>query len=333
MQTEILYDSFQRRVRSLRISLTELCNFRCVYCTTSTTVIAPPSVHLTRSEITRFVRIAGSLGISKIRLTGGEPLLRKDICEIIRALKSIKTVEDLSITTNGSRLAEMLPALKSAGLDRINISLDSMNAKRFQEVTLVDGFRDVMQSVFLALEAGFPVKLNMVALKGLTREEILEFVGLAQSHPLDVRFLEFMPLCGEGWTPDLVLPIAEIRSLVQEHFELEEIPRDDAPAQTFRFRSGKGQVGFIGSLTESFCNQCSRIRLTADGNIRPCLFSETQVPIKTLLRENAPDEMIADAIREAVRIKPAGNAFRDKPFNPLEGTLRGAGPSIRKIGG
>lgn len=332
MKPEGLLDSFGRRVRSLRISLTELCNFRCTYCTAASISILPPSHYLTRQEVARFTRVANTLGIEKVRLTGGEPLLREDLAEIVRSLKDAGTKE-VSITTNASRLAPMLMPLKEAGLDRINISLDSMDPQRFREVTLVDAFREVMRAVFLALEAGFPVKLNMVALKGLTRREILEFTGLARDWPLDVRFLEFMPLCGEAWRPDLVFTIREIRSIVEEHFELEEMPRGDAPAQTFRLLSGKGRVGFIGSLTESFCGDCSRIRLTSDGNIRPCLFSEVQVPVKKLLRENAPDEMIADAIREAVRIKPAGNAFREKPFDPSEEVLRGAGPAIRKIGG
>jgi cyclic pyranopterin phosphate synthase len=332
MSTDRLLDSYGREIRSLRISLTELCNFRCVYCTTPSIPILPSSHYLTRPEVTRFVRIALSLGIEKVRLTGGEPLLREDLVDIVHSLKEVG-VPDLSITTNGSRLAPMLDGLKKAGLDRINISLDSISAERFREITLVDAFREVMKVVFLALEAGFPVKLNMVALKGLTSAEILEFVGLAKKWPLDVRFLEFMPLCGESWAPNLVVPIAEIRSIVQEHFDLEELPRWDAPAQTFRLVSGKGKVGFIGSLTESFCNQCSRIRLTADGNIRPCLFSEVQVPVKKLLREGAPDEAIEAAFWEAARIKPAGNVFREKPFDPSEIEMRGAGPAIRKIGG
>lgn len=332
MNFEILRDSYGRRVRSLRISLTELCNFRCVYCTTSTTFILPPAHYLTRQEILRFVTIALKLGIDKVRLTGGEPTLREDIVEIVQSLKTAG-VDDLSITTNGSRLAPLLADLKSAGLDRVNISLDSMNPERFKQITLVDAFREVMQSAFLALEAGFPVKLNMVALKGLAHREILEFVGLAEKWPLDVRFLEFMPLCGEAWRPDLVLPIAKIRSIVQEHYVLEEIPREDSPAQTFHLLAGRGKVGFIASMTESFCGQCSRIRLTADGNLRPCLFSDIEVPLKALLRGSAPDEAIEDAIREAVRIKPAGNAFYDQPFDPSEEIVRGAGPSIRKIGG
>lgn len=332
MSFEILRDSYGRRIRSLRISLTELCNFRCVYCTTSTTTILPPAHYLSRQEILRFVTVALKLGIDKVRLTGGEPMLREDIVDIVRSLKTAG-VDDLSITTNGSRLAPLLAGLKEAGLDRINISLDSMNADRFKEVTLVDAFREVMRSAFLALEAGFPVKLNMVALKGLTRREILEFVGLAEKWPLDVRFLEFMPLCGEAWRPDLVLPIAEIRSIVQEHYLLEEVAREDSPAQTFRLCAGRGKVGFIASLTESFCGQCSRIRLTTDGNLRPCLFSDIQVPLKVLLRGNAPDEAIENAIREAARIKPAGNAFYERPFDPAEEAVRGAGPAIRNIGG
>ncbi len=335
---DILADSYGRVIRYLRISLTELCNFRCVYCTPAEGMpLTPSSQYLTRQEITRFVKVAGLLGIGRIRLTGGEPLLRKDILDIIRALKEIPTVEDLSITTNGSRLSQHLRGLQEAGLDRVNISLDSLDPQRFKEITLADEYRIVLQAVTEALIMGFPVKLNTVVLAGLTRAEILDFVGMARDYPLDVRFLEFMPLCGKEWRPELVMPIAKVRAIVMEHFDLRECPRGDDAAQTFTVEGGRGRVGFVASLTESFCDRCSRMRLSADGMLRPCLFSDVEVPIKKLLRENVPDGEIMEALRLAARIKPKGNWFRDKPFTG--GNAGGvyeqalATPAIRRIGG
>lgn len=296
--------------------MTDACNFKCVYC-------VPPdgfssierSGYLSRKEIVRFARLAGTVGIERVRLTGGEPLLRHDIVEIVRDIKQETSIKDLSITTNGSRLQPLLKPLKEAGLDRINISLDSLDPERFKQVTFSDAYHRVLEAVYGALEAGFPIKLNMVALKGLRAEEIIRFVRLAVDYPFEVRFLEFMPLCGSGWYPDLVFPIAEIRAIVREQFSLqEEAGRKDQAAQTFSIMGGKGKVGFIGSLTESFCDQCSRIRMTADGRVRPCLFSEVEVPLGRLLRQNAADEEIIAGLREAVRIKPAGNQFHDQPF-------------------
>ncbi|MBI1976851.1 MAG: GTP 3',8-cyclase MoaA [Candidatus Omnitrophica bacterium] len=333
---EPLIDSHGRRIDYLRVSLTDLCNFRCVYCMPAEGIpFLSPSKYLTRSEIVRFVRLIGQLGVTRVRLTGGEPLLRRDILDIIHALKEIETVRDLSITTNASRLGPLVEPLKEAGLDRINISLDSMEPERFKAVTLSDTFHQVLEAVFLALQAGFPVKLNMVVLKGLTRQEIVQFVRLARDYPLEVRFLEFMPLCGTGWRPDLVLPIQDVRSIVFENFELEELLRNGNVAQSFAVRGGKGSVGFIASLTESFCDSCSRIRLTADGKIRPCLFSEKEVSIKELLRNNAPDEEIIRTIRHAAAIKPKGNWFNEKPFRSDEDydSIFASNPMIRTLGG
>src|SRR3989338_1792371 len=312
----VLVDSYGRKITYLRVSLTDACNFKCIYC-------VPPdgfssierSCYLNREEIVRFVRLAGAVGIERVRLTGGEPLLRHDIIEIVQDIKKRSSIKDLSITTNGSRLQPFLKPLKEAGLDRINISLDSLDPERFKQVTLSNTYHQVLESTYDALAMGFPVKLNMVALKGLSTEEIIRFVQLAVDYPLEVRFLEFMPLCGSGWYPDLVFPIADIRSIVSNRFSLEEeMGRKDQAAQTFYIAGGKGKVGFIASLTESFCEQCSRIRMTVDGRIRPCLFSEAEVPVGHLLRQNEADEAIITALQEAVRIKPAGNQFRAKPF-------------------
>ena len=337
LEEHFLVDSFGRQVTYLRISLTDRCNFRCIYCMPAEGLpVLPWSQYLTSEEIIRFVRIIGRLGVTRIRLTGGEPLLREDIVEIVSSLKMIDTVHDLSITTNGSQLGHLARSLKEAGLDRINISLDSLNPERFKKVTLSDTFHEVRDATFLALRLGFPVKLNMVALRGLTPEEIVDFVRLACFYPLEVRFLEFMPLCGTGWKPDLVYPIEEVRQIVGEHFDLQEInPRGDQVAQTFEIRGGKGKVGFIASVTEPFCNQCSRIRLSSDGKIHPCLFSDRQVSVKELLREKAPDEKIMETIRFAVTIKPKGNQFSDHPFQfDQENNFEFQPvPMIRSIGG
>ncbi len=311
-----LIDSFGRHVTYLRVSLTDACNFKCTYCVPPDGYVpmGRPS-YLDREHIVRLVRLSESVGIERVRLTGGEPLLRHDIVEIVRDIKDQTTLRDISITTNGSRLKPLLQPLKDAGIDRINISLDSLDPARFKAVTQVNAYQQVLEAAHAALAMGFPLKLNMVVMNGLTADEIIRFVRMAYDHPVEVRFLEFMPLCGSGWTPEKVFPISTIRSIIREQFLLEEeSDRGDQVAQVFKIMGGKGRVGLIASLTESFCGQCSRIRMTADGRIRPCLFSDVEVPLGDLLRGNAPDEAIVAGLREAVRIKPAGNQFKDTPF-------------------
>lgn len=336
MNTQQLVDSYGRSIDYLRISVTDLCNFRCVYCTPQSGLqTLATSLYLSRQEVLRFVRVACRLGITRIRLTGGEPLLRKDIVEIVRDIRSVEGVTDLSITTNGSHLTPLLAPLKEAGLDRLNISLDSMDKIRFEEVTRSPSYDKVLATIHAALQAGFPVKLNMVVLQGLTAKEIIAYVNLALNFPLEVRFLEFMPLCGSEWKQELVLPIQNVRAIVNENFDLEPLPRNREVAETYQVKNGEGRVGFIASLSESFCDDCSRMRLSADGNIQPCLFSDKTVSVKTLLRDNASDEKIEDAIRLAALIKPRGNWFRDHPFSEQEtvNAELAQGPMIRFIGG
>ena len=313
-----LQDSYGRTIDYLRVSLTDACNFRCVYCVSpgNTEKIEPDSI-LTREEILRFVGLAASLGVRRIRLTGGEPLLRTDILDIVRRIKSLGLIEDLSITTNGSRLRPLLKPLKEAGLDRLNISLDALDPDRFKKITLSAAFFEVERAFYEAVAMGFPVKLNVVAVKGLTYQEVLKFVLIAKNNPVEVRFLEFMPLCGEAWDADLVIPVSAIKKMCQEHLNL--IPdeeRGNRVAETYRVEGGQGKIGFIGSLTESFCDQCSRIRITADGKIKPCLFSDVEVSVGGLLKKSASDDEILQALRQAAAIKPAGNMFREEPFNP-----------------
>jgi len=333
----ILVDSYGRRINNLRISLTDRCNFRCVYCMPPDGLpLLEKSRFLSTEQIVRFVRIVGDAGVSRYRLTGGEPLLRPDICDVVGALKEVPTVEELSITTNGSRLAELASPLREAGLDRINVSLDSVDRRRFEAVTLSAQYDRVRSGIESSLRAGFPVKLNMVVLKDLPQREIVEFVRLAVDHDIDVRFLEFMPLCGEGWEAELVYPIAEVRDIVARDFPMTETgPRGDRTAQTFTIDGGRGKVGFIASLSEPFCDSCSRMRLTADGNIRPCLFSDYEVPVAHLLANGAGDDEVLAAIQTAVANKPRGNEFAEKPFagEQDEGRRVTNGPFIRTVGG
>lgn len=336
MTMAVLADSFGRRVRTLRVSLTDHCNFRCVYC-------MPPeglpyidkSKYLTGGEIARFVRVAASLGVTHCRLTGGEPLLRADVVDIVRALKGIDSLQELSMTTNGSLLGRLAAPLRRAGLDRLNISLDSLDPERFEEVALVPQYQRVIDGIEAALAEGFPVKINVVAMKGMQNDEVFAFMRLAVDNDIDVRFLEFMPLCGSGWQADRVYPIADVRGLVRSRYALRELPRGDRPAQLFEVEGGRGRVGFIASLSEPFCGACSRIRLTADGRIRPCLFSHVEYAVADLLRRAASDAELAEAIRAAVWKKPWGSEFSAKPFEDGERTTRSTmdAPLIRGLGG
>jgi cyclic pyranopterin phosphate synthase len=336
MTTDLLADSFGRCVRTVRVSLTDHCNFRCVYC-------MPPeglpyldkSKYLTAAEIARFVRVASALGVTHCRLTGGEPLLRRDVVDIVRMLKDIDTLHEVSMTTNGSLLPRLAGPLRHAGLDRLNISLDSLDPARFEEVTLVSQHDRVMDGIDAARAVGFPMKINVVAISGMRDDEVFDFVQLAIDHDTDVRFLEFMPLCGSGWEADRVYPIAAVRRLVASRYALHELPRGDRPAQLFSIEGGRGRVGFIASLSEPFCSDCSRMRLTADGRIRPCLFSDVEHPIAALLRGDADDNEVAAAIRAAVWKKPWGSEFSGTPFKKGESTKRRTteAPLIRTLGG
>lgn len=295
----------------------------------------PGSRYLTVAEIARFARVAGGLGVTRFRLTGGEPLLRKEVVDIVVALRRSVPGAELSATTNGSNLVSLAGPLRAAGLDRLNVSLDSLDPDRFEEVTRYGHYRRVRDGVEKALEYGFPIKLNVVVMRGISDDEILAFVGLALDYDMDVRFLEFMPLCGSGWRPDLVYPIGRVREIITRRFELTERPRGDRPAQSFSLAGGRGRVGFIAPLSEPFCENCSRIRISADGNIRPCLFSDFEVAVGHLLKDGASDERVAEIVRRAVRNKPAGSQFADEPFQgvPSGNSYATAGPFIRSIGG
>lgn len=331
-----LVDQHGRRVNSLRISLTDRCNFRCLYCMPPEGQrYIPGSNYLSRQDIVRFVRVAARMGVSHYRLTGGEPLLRKDIVDIIRDLRAVDGVAELALTTNASKLAPAAVELRDAGLDRINISLDSLDADRFSKVARYHNYEDVIAGIEASIDAGFPTKINVVVLEGMEADEILMFADMAVRRCIEVRFLEFMPLCGEGWSPDLVLKISEVRDIVASKYKLNELSRGDKPAQTFDIVGTDGQVGFIAPLSEPFCESCSRIRISADGKLRPCLFSNYEVDLSPLIKGEATDDELADGIRAAVWHKPAGSQFNDTPFVDAATALPRDvdAPLMRGIGG
>ena len=330
-----LVDRFGRRVSTLRVSLTDHCNFRCVYCMPPEGVpYMPKSNYLSIEEIARVVRLAGDMGVTRYRLTGGEPLLRPDVVAIVERLRAIETVVELSMTTNASLLERFAVPLREAGLDRLNISLDSLDEERFTAVARSAQYQRVRDGIEAAIDAGFPVKINIVVMAGMSEREIVDFVELAVARELEVRFLEFMPLCGSAWEAGRVLPIERVRAIVQEHFAIRALPRVDEPAQAFTIAGSTARVGFIAPLSEPFCENCSRIRISADGHIRPCLFSDVEFDLRPLVGDDTCDEELAAAIRRAVWDKPAGSQFKDQPFRAgTNGSWSAAGPLIRNIGG
>ncbi|MDE0027814.1 MAG: GTP 3',8-cyclase MoaA [Deltaproteobacteria bacterium] len=295
----MLQDQLHRPLRDLRISVTDRCNFRCTYCM--------PFDHydwihkreiLTYEEICRTVRLAVPLGVRKIRLTGGEPLLRRDLPDLVRQLSGIEGIEDIALTTNGSRLSGMAGALRAAGLRRINVSIDSLDPERFRRVTKRGDLDDVLKGLFAAREAGLaPIKINAVIERGVNEEDILPLVEFGREHGFVIRFIEYMDVgTANAWRLERTVPKAEILERIGARYPLEPIGRGEgnAPAVDYAFRDGKGTVGIVASVTEPFCGTCSRGRLTADGRLVTCLFSRTGHDLKARLRSDAGDDDIRD---------------------------------------
>jgi GTP 3',8-cyclase len=322
----MLVDNFNRTISYVRISITDRCNLRCKYCTDSLVPYIPHDDVLRYEEILRFVRIGASLGLRKVRLTGGEPLRRKGLPYLIRQIKVIDSIEDISLTTNGVELASNLDALKDAGLTRLNISLDSLKPERFAYITGLDAFGRVMDGIEKAIEKGLhPVKVNTVIMRGFNDDEVLDLVAFAGDKGIDVRFIEFMPFSDE-WDDTKVISSAELESMIRSKYNL--VPSTSShrgPAKMFHLPGGRGQVGFISPMSSHICGECNRIRLTPDGKLKPCLFSDSEYDIKALFRGNAGDEEIADFIRGVVGLKP------EKKFE--QGTIKKCQRSMRNTGG
>lgn len=323
-----LVDTFGRQIDYLRISLTDRCNFRCRYCLPAEGVPCLPRAQLlTTDEIVRVARLFLAMGGRRLKLTGGEPLMRPDVVRVVSALAGLPGLADLGLTTNGFYLRRLAPALRLAGLQRVNISLDSMEPARFAALTRSGSWRTVWAGIHEALRVQLAVKLNVVVMQGITEAELLQFGELARQHPVGIRFIEFMPLCGTGWRPDWMVPLAGVERLFRERFRLAPIPRDTMTAKTYRLLDGCGSIGFIASMTEPFCSRCSRLRLSADGQLRPCLFSHATCDLRTPMRAGVGDAALRAIIRRAVRQKPAGHGVSPQAADAV--TL----PRIRAFGG
>ena len=316
-----LVDSYGRRIKSMRISITDKCNFRCVYCMPAEGLSWLPRAEiLTYEEITRLTRVAASIGIEQVRLTGGEPLVRRDVPDLVRMLHGIPSLRSLSLTTNGVLLTKLAGPLAEAGLTRINVSLDSLERERFAQLTR----RDALAQVLAGLEelekypSIRPIKINAVAMRGFTEAEVLDFARLARRKSYVIRWIEFMPLDADQiWRKEDILTGAEIKDIIETEFgPLVPITTGDKSetARRYTFADGMGEVGFINPVSEPFCATCDRIRLTADGHLRTCLFALEETDLRAILRSEQDDAVLEQAIREAVWHKELKHYIGDKRF-------------------
>lgn len=315
-----LIDSFGRIHNNLRISVTDRCNLRCTYCMPEEVVFLERSELLTFEEIERFVRIAAPLGIDKIRLTGGEPLMRRNLPELVRMLCGVPGIRDLGLTTNGLLLADQAQALWDAGMRRINVSLDALDPVRFRALTRRDGVDKVIDGILAAKRAGFdPVKINAVSIRGVTELEVGPLARFAREHGLEMRFIEYMPIGADQWEREKVYFAHEILDQLEREVgplvpAAEYDPR--APAMDFEYADGGGRVGIIASISRPFCTYCNRLRLTADGKLRNCLFALDEVDVKPLLRNpgSETEAMLAERIRQNVQAKWEGHEINTARF-------------------
>ncbi len=320
--SKILKDSYQRPIRDLRVSLTDRCNFRCFYCLPhGEPPIAPKEQMLSYEEIEYVCDIFVSLGIQKIRLTGGEPMMRRDIETIIEKLSQLKSkgLEDLALTTNGFFLPDRAQALKNAGLDRITISVDSLKREVFKQMTGVDVLDRVLAGIAAAKEAGLePIKINAVIVRGHNDDEVADFAAFAREHDVKMRFIEFMPLdSGHDWARSDVVSGREIRERIEQRFPLVsvDVSRGSETSSRYRFADGApGEIGIIAPVSEPFCGACSRIRLTADGQIRTCLFSTVEHSLRDVIRTGATRKEIEEFIEAVVLKKEPRHYINDPAF-------------------
>ena len=338
-----LRDSFARVIDYLRISITDKCNLRCIYCMPDDGVSPARHSDLLRyEEITRIASIAASLGVRKIRLTGGEPLVRKNLAFLVASLKRIPGIEDLSLTTNGLLLERHAAGLAEAGLDRVNVSIDSFRPERYREMTRGGDLAAVMRGLRAAEKAGLsPVKINMVPIRRVNEDEIPDFARVTLETDYHVRFIECMPAGTVNfWSPEKYVTTAEIKGVIESLGQLSPVRvRKSGPSKYFRLEGAKGVIGFISALTHHFCGECNRLRLTADGKLRPCLFSETEIDLRSALRCGAPDEEIGRLLRLSIEVKPKEHALGDdlsperfRKRQPSAASCLGKRP-MSKIGG
>jgi cyclic pyranopterin phosphate synthase len=308
-----LTDTYGRTVKDLRVSITDRCNFRCTYCMPAEGMVWQDRAELlTFEEITRVVGVFTSrLGVTGVRLTGGEPTVRAHLPVLVGQLARLEARPDLAITTNGATFRLLAEDLRSAGLDRVNISCDSLRRERFAEITRRDSLPAVLDGIRAAKEAGFaPVKINCVLIRGVNDDEIVDFARFGRDQGVAVRFIEFMPLDADGrWQRDAVVPSSEVLERVAAAFPIEAVEHGPEPASRFRYCDGAGEVGVIASVTQPFCASCDRVRITADGQFRTCLFALEETDLRQVLRSGGSDDDLEAVIRPAVTAKWAGHAI------------------------
>ncbi len=319
-------DSFGRIINNMRISVTDRCNFRCHYCMPEDGMVwMKKGELLSFEEIARIVTIAARLGVSKIRLTGGEPLMRKELHLLVQQISRIDGIHDIAMTTNGYFLKEQAAELNKAGLKRITVSMDSLDVLTFAEVTRRDYFDKVWEGLDLLQTLNFsPIKINVVLMRGVNDNEIEKFAELARTKPFIVRFIEYMPIgAGEAWDYSKVVPTREIINRIEKQFP-RLVPVEyhgSQPADRFKFEDGRGELGFISSVSEPFCSHCNRIRITSDGKLRTCLFSLLETDLKLMLRSGEEDETISNSIVAAVWKKEEGHLINQPGFVKPERTM------------
>lgn len=314
-----LVDRFGRTHDNLRISVTDRCNIRCVYCMPETVEFLPKSEILSFEELVRLAKVAASLGVTKLRITGGEPLVRSSLPALIEQLAAIEGIRDIGMTTNGILLADQAVALKKAGLKRLNISLDTLEPARFQALTRRSGIEAVLAGIEAAQTAGFErIKINAVAIKGFSEPDIVPLTRFCLERDLELRFIEYMPLdARESWERDKVLLMSEILATIEREIgRLKPAPGQDpkAPALEYVFEEGPGRLGFIASVSRPFCGNCNRVRITADGKLRNCLFAVDETDLRGLLRSGADDERLARAFIDSVAEKWEGHEINTARF-------------------
>jgi cyclic pyranopterin phosphate synthase len=314
-----LVDGMGRTIVNLRLSVTDRCNFRCTYCMPADNVEFMDRVNLLSfEEITRIATIVSKMGINRLRLTGGEPLMRRDLPVLVNMLSSIDGINDVAMTTNAFFLKDCAKTLRDAGLKRLNVSLDALDPEKFRDVNRRDCLDQVLEGLKEASREGYEsIKINAVAMRNFSETEIMSLIQMGRSDGFEIRFIEFMPLDSDRiWERDKVLFGHEIVDLIRKKYELVPIDNslDIGPASEYRFADGKGKIGIITAVSNPFCDHCNRIRMTADGKLRTCLFSTRETNLKDLLRAGASDEDVATAIRDAVRIKEPGHKINLDDF-------------------
>jgi GTP 3',8-cyclase len=326
--TNPLRDSYGRAIRDLRVSVTDRCNFRCFYCLPhgSPEETAPKSDLLTYEEVEFATAVFVSLGVEKVRLTGGEPMLRRDIETLVAKLARVPGLKDLALTTNGFNLSERAAGLKAAGLTRVTVSLDSLRRAAFQQITGVDMLTRVLEGIRAAQRVGLtPVKVNAVVVRGHNDEEVADMAAFAREHGVQMRFIEYMPLdSGHGWSRERVVSGAEVRAKINERFLLvaKKGERGSETATRYRFADGApGEIGIIAPVTEPFCGACSRVRLTADGQVRTCLFSKVEHSLRDVIRRGASRAEVADYLRSVVMHKEPRHYINETYFEQPARTM------------